>query len=139
MDTCFAVYLRQNRVGTVTLEKWGLFYQLECFCEIPMKERCDLKLICGENEVNLGICVPYRNGFGLRTRVKAGMLQNSQIQFQLVPRSAPQESSFYPVREDTPFDHLDKLENARLQIRENQIGIVFSDQRSMDSSRPTGQ
>lgn len=139
MDTCFDVFLQQKPVGTVILRKQGLYYQLECLCPVPMPERCDLVLVCDGKEMNLGICVPYAKGFGLKTRMKTAAIGEGDIRFVLSPKDLPRKTEFYPVFEDKPFESIERLEYAHLQIRGGQPGIVFYDQSDIDSSKPTGQ
>lgn len=139
MDTCFDIFLSQNKVGTVTLRKQGLYYQLECYCSIPMKERFSLVLICGSNEINLGVCVPYEKGFGLKTRIKCAAIEHREPRFALLPKNLTQKKPFYPVFKNKPFALLDNLENGYFQIQEGQAGIVFRNQSPIDSSKPTGQ
>jgi hypothetical protein len=45
---------------------------------------------------------------------------------EIAPPSAVEES-FIPVSEDEPFDYLDKLEDARVEVRDDQVGIVIQE------------
>ena len=45
---------------------------------------------------------------------------------QLVPEFI--EDTFIPVSEEEPFEHLDKLENAVMEIRDDQVGILLQKQ-----------
>ena len=124
MNMIFDVCLHQDKVGTVLLKKQGLYYQLECFCNIPMKNRYNLILMC-DDEINLGICVPYQNGFGLRTRMKMSAIKPDRIHFKLTSENEAQRVEFYPVYENKSFEHIDKLGDSCLRIQEKQIGIMF--------------
>jgi hypothetical protein len=39
----------------------------------------------------------------------------------------PEEGSFIPVSEEEPFEYLDKLENAVMEIHDDIIGIVIAE------------
>lgn len=49
------------------------------------------------------------------------------VQAEEIAPSAAVEESFIPVSEDEPFDYLDKLEDARVEVRDDQVGIVIQE------------
>ena len=49
------------------------------------------------------------------------------VQAEEIGPPAAVEESFIPVSEDEPFDYLDKLEDARVEVRDDQVGIVIQE------------
>ena len=49
------------------------------------------------------------------------------VQAEEIAPSAAVEESFIPVSEDEPFDYLDKLEDARVEVRDDQVGIIIQE------------
>ena len=46
---------------------------------------------------------------------------------QFTPESV--EDTFIPVSEEEPFEHLDKLENAVMEIRGDTPGVIIADEK----------
>ena len=64
----YAVYMGSERVGTAQVIIEGLFYKIYCLCQLDGTVPCRIR-VSGEKEMDLGICVPLENGFGVKTRI----------------------------------------------------------------------
>ena len=49
------------------------------------------------------------------------------VQAEEIGPPAAVEESFLPVSEDEPFEYLDKLEDARMEVRNDQVGIIIQE------------
>lgn len=98
----------------------------------------EVHVSCDGRTVNLGICVPVGDAFEIRTSVPVKRLGTGELRFSAVPKDEKPDESFYPVREDAPFDAIDQLDQARLLEQDGQTGIIISEDQS-DNSSPMGQ
>lgn len=127
------ILLNDHRVGYAELNRKGLYYEIHCVCEPPENIPYKILVQCGKQKVDLGICVPYDNGFGLRTRVPVKRLGDGEMTFHLVKKK--QDSVFVPIVQDHTFPHMDKLCDSRLVTENHQVGICITaeeDQRDND-------
>ena len=94
--------------------------------------------MCGENTVDLGLCVPMDGGFGVDTQIPVKRMGDGELSFHLMPKHQRISGRFVPVFPDEPFAWIQMLQKAHLARQDGQIGIVLAeDQRSRDN--PTGQ
>ena len=82
---------------------------------------------CGERKVDLGICVPMGDLFGLDKKVPCKQLGEGEPEFFLTPRPQHSSGKFVPVYPEEPFAYMRKLKGAFLEIRNGQMGIVISE------------
>jgi len=145
-------------VGVAQMEMQGLYCRISCRCTLPDRELYRIHAVYPEKRVDLGICVPHGDSFGMDMMIPAKHLGAGEPAFELLPKDwkpentekmqqtnlavqeddlltteEPEpiensEDTFIPVREDEPFDHLDNLENAVLAVRDDQIGIVIPEE-----------
>lgn len=121
----FKVVLGDTPVGTVVMRRQGCFYSVECICSVPMDDRYKLVLHSDSTEIDLGLCVSYDHGFGLKTHIKIGEAEIHSAQFALISASTIFDGAFYPVQENQTFDKLEYLESGVLQVRDGKLGIVL--------------
>lgn len=128
-------------VGTAKVEKQGLYYSFSCRCSLPEEGLYRIHAICDAAREDLGICVPMDGLFGMDKKLPAKRLGEGPMRFELVHKDwSPQEitavqepelpqqeeeSLFIPVSEEEPFEYLDKLEDAVMEVREDEIGVVL--------------
>ena len=141
-------------VGTAKLEKHGLYYKFCCRCAMPDDGLYRIHILCGNEREDLGICIPMDDLFGMDKAVPVKRFGEQLLQFELVPKDwkpqepipEPQEALqeeciespeaeeqqspepeqlFVPVLENEPFEYLDKLENAVLESRPDEVGILL--------------
>jgi hypothetical protein len=140
-------------VGTARMEKQGLYYVFSCRCRLPKEGLYRIHAINGDAREDLGICIPMDGVFGMDKKVPQKRIGEGILTFELVPKDwkpqpvvaepepvepepqpdpleeeIEQEELFVPVAEEQPFDYLDKLENAVMEIREDTPGIILADE-----------
>ena len=140
-------------VGAARMEKLGLYYVFSCRCRLPKEGLYRIHAISGDTREDLGICIPMDGAFGMDKKIPTKRLGDGRLTFELVPKDwkpweivpesepVPQmeeteeetvqnesdEEVFVPVSEEEPFEHLDKLEDARMEMRDDQVGIVIQE------------
>ena len=140
-------------IGTAQMEKLGLYYVFSCRCRLPEEGLYRIHAISGDAREDLGICIPMDGAFGMDKKIPAKRLGDGRLTFELAPKDwkpreivpesepVPQmeeteeetvqnesdEEVFVPVSEEEPFEHLDKLEDARMEMRDDQVGIVIQE------------
>ena len=124
-------------IGNALVRRQGLYYHIRCRCALTGQVKYKLIVTCGENEVDLGLCIPHSDGFGMDTRIPIKRLGEGDLSFRLVPRHNKQDNAFIPVSPEEPFSYIQKLQQAHLAQQDGLVGIVIDDQSSSDN--PTGQ
>ena len=152
MENTYEIKYEGVPIGTAHLEKQGLYLSFSCRCRLPQEGLYRIHVICGENREDLGICVPLGGDFGTDKRIPAKRFGEGTLPFELVPKDwkppevtamkpdapAKEEISvpevveeispaekFIPVSQEEPFEYLDKLENAHMEIHDGQPGIMI--------------
>lgn len=155
MAETYDITFGASPVGTAQVEKQGLYYAFSCRCQLPDEGIYRIHVLCGEKYEDLGICIPLHGAFGMDKKIAAKNLPGGQMRFHLLPKDwkpekdAPVkepekpmedegnetveaivptetvEETFVPVLEDEPFAYLDRLENAVMELREEQVGILL--------------
>ena len=82
---------------------------------------------CGGKKVDLGICVPMDDCFGLDKKVACKQLGEGKPEFFLTPRPQRSGGKFVPVYPEEPFAYMNRLKGAFLEIRNGQMGIVIGE------------
>ena len=109
------------------MEKQGLYYHFSCRCRLGGATMQRVMVACGEKKVDLGICVPMGNVFGLEKKVPCKQFGEGSPQFFLTPRPQCSGGKFVPVYPEEPFAYMSKLKGAFLEIRNGQMGIVLAE------------
>lgn len=117
----YEVYLLDRPVGTVTVERQGLYYCFSCRCVVNEKGMYRLLLRSGGREADLGLCVPMADGFGTEKRLPVKQCSAGKPEFLLRPRGG----QFVPISPEEPFRYIHRLENAFLERRDGRLGIVI--------------
>ena len=125
MKHCFEVCLQRNQVGTVTVEKSGLYYLLSCRCNIPCDRFYRLIAYSGERRLSLGFCVPECGKSVLRCRLPIKQIDFDHLRFALEEGNVSQ--LFVPICADKPFPHLDRLPEGKLAEQDGVMGVLFTE------------
>ena len=138
MQEEYSVLSGDETIGKVFVQRQGLYYRIQCRCSITGTVKYKLVAKCGGNVVDLGLCIPYRDGFGMDTSVPIKRLGEGELIFHLKPKHNETKGEFIPVSPEEPFGYIQKLQQAHLAQQDGLVGIaVNEDQNSKDS--PTGQ
>lgn len=122
----YDVRLGERVVGMVTVEKQGLYYRFSCRCALSGEVMNRLWLRRGGKETDLGLCVPMGEGFGTEKRLPAKQCGVGAPEFFLRPKHADTHGNFVPIFPEEPFRYLHRLQDAYLERRGEQLGIVLS-------------
>ena len=154
-------------VGTVRVEKQGLYFLFSCRCRLPDESLYRIHGCYGDDRVDLGICVPMGQLFGMDKKIPTRQIPEGIPSFQLLPKDwkpeipeavEPQEpvavetevsalteeeetamaeteedvwmetaGTFIPVTEEEPFEYLDELEGAHMEVHDGVSGIVIAE------------
>lgn len=121
----FDVFLGNEIIGKAQVEREGLYYRISCRCRLSGEVAYKVQVGCGEKCEDLGLLVPQTGAFTLTTRLPIKRLGEGQLRFKAVPRHPKLEGRFVPISADEPFSYLSRLENAYMQLRDGQIGVVI--------------
>ena len=114
----------QRPVGTVTVAKEGLYYRFSCRCSLTGEVMHRLWLLCGGKELDLGLCVPMEAGFGTEKKLPVKQCGGTP-RFILRPRETELHGNFIPLSPEEPFRYIHRLQDAFLERRGEQLGIVL--------------
>lgn len=120
------ILLGGQAIGKAKIEKHGLYYHFDCRCELTGELVYRLQAGKGSQWENLGILVPENGAFCLRTRIPIKRLPQGPLQIQAVPCHEKISGMFVPIYPEEPFRYLQRLENAYLQTRDGQIGVILA-------------
>ena len=121
----YEVFADEKAVGTVEATREGLYIRFSCRCQPVHRDMIRLWMICGEQEIDLGLCVPMDGGFGTEKRIPARQCGPGEPWFCLRHKDDTLRGKFIPLSPEEPFQYIHRLETALLQRRGTQLGIVI--------------
>lgn len=127
LNGSYQVQFGNRTVGTVNVQRQGLYYRFFCTCSLSGDVVCRLRVTCENSHLDLGILVPVKDGFGLDTRIPVKRLGIGDPKFSLVPKQAAISELFVPVYPEEPFAYIGKLKEAFLTRRGAQLGICIKE------------
>jgi hypothetical protein len=127
MNGEYEIRLGKEVVGTATVEQQGLYYRFSCRCSISGSVICRVTVSCNGHHENLGVLVPMGNDFALTTKVAVKKLGKGPFQFRAMPKHQKSEGEFIPIYPEEPFAYISRLQNAFLEIRNGQAGVVIGE------------
>ncbi len=123
-----------EKIGKAAVRREGLYYRFQCCCDLTGEVMYRLTVTCGGKTENLGIPVPEGDCFRLNVRLPVSRFLSSEPVFRAVPKHEPlQRGMWVPVSPETPFDYISRLENAVMERRGEEVGILISDEAPLDS------
>lgn len=114
-------------VGTVTVEKQGLYYHFSCRCYLSGEVMHRLVVVTDGGRTDLGVCVPMEGSFGVEKRIPCKRLGTGIPEFQLQPKHEGMQGKFVPIYPEEPFAYMSKLKNAFLAVQNGQQGIMITE------------
>lgn len=127
MDGEYEIRMGKEVVGTATVEQQGLFYRFSCKCNISGSVICRVTVSCNGHHENLGVLIPMGSGFGLTTKVAVKKLGKGPFLFRATPKHQKNEGRFIPIYPEEPFAYITRLQNAFLEVRNGQAGVVIGE------------
>ncbi len=125
MDGTYDVRFGTETVGSVRVQKQGLYYNFHCRCRLFTQEMYSLYLVGTGEPVRLGLLIPSDGCLILDTKLAVKRAGQGSHSFELRPRHEAMPENFIPLHPQEPFAYLKQLENAYLTNREGQLGIVI--------------
>ena len=119
------ISLGGQAIGRAKVSREGLYWRFRCRCSLSGEVVCRLRVRCGDKAENLGIPVPQNGAFELNTRIPVKKLGSGRMEMEAVPKHDKMEGLFVPLRAEEPFQYLRRLEDAFLQVRDGQVGIIL--------------
>lgn len=123
----YDIFLGQDSIGKAQVTKEGLYYRISCRCRLSGEVVYKVVASCGDRKEDLGVLVPQSGAFVLTKRLPMKQLGQGQLQFKAVPRHVAPDGKFIPISADEPFAYLSRLENAFMQRRDGQQGVVIQE------------
>ena len=175
MSETYEITYDAASVGTAQVKKQGLYLLLSCRCSLPDEGLYRIHACYGCDRMDLGICVPMGEVFGMDKKIPLKQIPEGTPSFFLLPKDwKPEEpveiepavpvtdeaeapitdetelpvtaeaeefetseeeekvtlgtgETFIPVTEDEPFEYLDKLEGAHMEVHDGVSGIVIAE------------
>lgn len=117
----YAILENDSVIGTVCVEKAGLYYRFNCVCSPRKPGKCHICLRADGKILDLGLCVPEQDHFALRTSIPVKYIPTGKLEFYLVDLAA--NDHIIPVSDHQPFEKLQMLKTARLVRQSGQLLI----------------
>lgn len=122
----YEVRMGDRPVGEVRVERRGLYYHFSCRCTLSGEVMHRLWLRCGGKETDLGLCVPMDGSFGTEKRISVKQCGEGKPEFILRAKQTEIRGNFIPLSPEEPFRYIHRLQNAYLERRGEQLGIVIN-------------
>lgn len=116
----YEITFQSRRIGTVLMERQGLYYRFSCKCVLPDEQIHSVWVLWGGGNRKLGVCIPKGDGFCLDTKVPIKYIPNSKLEFVM-----DHNDDFYPIDAKEEFCHMDKLAGAHFAIQNGRPGLVI--------------
>ena len=123
----YEILLGGQSIGKARVEQQGLYYAISCRCRLSGEVVWKVTVSCGDRSESLGILVPESGAFILSTRIPVKRLGEGTLMFHAAPRHTELRGRFVPISPEEPFAYLSRLENAYMEVRNGQIGVILSD------------
>lgn len=121
----YDIFLGKEIVGQAQVQRQGLYYHFTCKCDISGDVIYRVSVSCNDHHENLGILIPMDGAFGLSTKLAVRRLGEGIFRFRALPKHQKCERVFVPVYPDEPFAYINRLQNAYLEVRDGQIGVLL--------------
>ena len=134
----YLIFSGGEEIGKVSVQRQGLYYSIRCRCMLTGAVRYKLIASGGEGTVDLGLCVPIGDRFGVDTKIPIKRLGEGTLNFRLQPKHKHMQGKFFPVLPEEPFHYIRQLQTAHLARQDGAVGVIISDDQNSSES-PTGQ
>ena len=121
MKSQYNIYLNDRAVGTVSVSKEGLYYVLDCRCRGLTKQLWRIGVITASAQRCLGVCVPEKEEFVIRTRLPIKCLGDAPFHFYII--TDHNDDNWLPICTDKPVCKMTLWENARFERRNGKPGL----------------
>ena len=129
MHNGYDIYFGGDVMGKAYIKQEGLYYYFQCWCQLPSASIHCVILQSGEKEYNLGVCVPDGDKFQTNKRIPIKQFKNEDFKFYLKSKQVDKKS-VVTVDPEKPFEHLQELDNAQLDLSNALPQICLHDTKS---------
>ena len=124
MDGTYPVTYLAETVGSVSLCRKGLYYELSCCCRVNGKKMLRLVMNGAGQTEDFGLLIPQNGRLELTKRIPAKRLGAGEMIFVLQCREDLHQT-YYTVDPAQPVSFLHRLEECRLAVRNGKAGILL--------------
>lgn len=128
MEKTYPILLGGQTVGKAAVRREGLYLLFVCDCRFSGQMLYKITVQCGEHREELGVPVPADGSFHLQTRRPAKRFEKGELSFRAMPKHSALNGKFVPLSPDEPFAYLNRLQDAYLEVRGGQVGLVIPGQ-----------
>lgn len=121
----FEITYNDVPVGTAAIEKTGLYWKIQCLCNIKSEAFFMVYATGREKSLCLGMLAPEKGKLALRRSIACKQLPLDIIRFHVAPKRPKEKIHFAPIYPEEPFSYLQRLKNSRLEVRQNIKGIAL--------------
>ena len=125
LEGIYDIFLGEIPVGKVEVERQGLYYRFDCRCKLTDDGMYRLMVECDGHHENLGIPMPSGGEFRLTRKLAAKRLGKGYLSFRALPKHQEQGRRFVPVYPEEPFAYITRLQDAFLEVRNGQVGVMI--------------
>ena len=134
MEGIYDIYQGDEKIGKAEVRREGLYYRFLCYCNLSGEIMHRIVVTCGTKQENLGIPIPDRDCFYLSAKLPVSRFSEGEPTFQVIPKHPYKTDGLWTsISPETPFAYIHKLQNAVLERRGDQIGILISEEVPPDS------
>lgn len=134
MEGSYGIYAGEEKVGTAAVSREGLYCCIYCQCCFKEKQIYKIYLRLGENTVLLGTPIPEGKVYVLRKRIPAKLFDAGSPQFTVGVVRENRKRMFVPVKENTPFAHIQQLHNAYAAVNNGVWGVVLITEKNIPTA-----
>jgi len=127
----YDIYLGEDVTGKACVKQEGLYYHFQCWCRLPSASIHCVILQSRGKEYNLGVCVPDGDKFRADKRIPIKQFDDPEFKFYLMERNQ-RNKILIAVDSQKPFEHLQDLENAQLDLSNELPQICLHDSKSLN-------
>ena len=120
----FALYYEQKKIGTVFVEKQGLFYKISCRFSFTNKSRVKLYVLSSNQYIEIGQCSNYGEKWGLEKWIAVKHIGNDIKSFCVMLENT---DNVEKVEAGKPFLMLERLTEAYLDVGVHGMFVRFGD------------
>ena len=125
MEGNYPVLLGTKNMGSVQVEKQGLYWQFSSRCDLSGEVMYDLVACAGDQRIKIGLLSPYRGKYTLQAKLPVKRFTQEIPHFCLQARHEATNDGFVPLKPEMPFAYIHRLEEAYLAVKQGQIGLVI--------------
>ena len=123
MQWCYEICCEKHNIGYATVEQYGLYYSVICHIQPREKRMYRVFVQTQGNVIDLGICVPEKNGFCIRTKIRVKDFDTNSAVFSVVEN----RNTSCKIADNEEFPYLYMLRSAHLAETECCVAVFFQE------------